>query len=181
MSQTQVACFPETAKSSLTLSNGFCYSDRKECLGLSCCQCLHSSLMGLISTCSLLSQQNSQLYILKYTFNTFSLKWKYESHAVFSVWLRWYQHIRVRLCSSYGCDTQSDVKAATVSHAAEEVLQSNIQFHPPCNMWVQVCWCGRLERRLINSRVPGIDLFIQMRQQDVGVATEITITSAAAL
>lgn len=51
----------------------------------------------------------------------------------------------------------------------------------PCPMWVQVCWCGRLERRLINSRVPGIDLFLQMRQQDVGVATEITITSAAAL
>lgn len=47
--------------------------------------------------------------------------------------------------------------------------------------YMHVCRCVRQERILINTGVPRIDLFRQMRRQDVGIAAEITITPAAAL
>lgn len=48
-------------------------------------------------------------------------------------------------------------------------------------MWLHVCWCGRQEIILINSGLARTDLFRQMRQQDVGVAAEMTTTTAVAL
>lgn len=48
-------------------------------------------------------------------------------------------------------------------------------------MRLHVRQCGRQESILINNKLAGMDLFRQMRQQDVGVAAEMTITAAVAL
>lgn len=48
-------------------------------------------------------------------------------------------------------------------------------------MRLHVCRRGRHESILINNKLAGTDLFRQMRQQDVGVAAEMTITSAVDL